>query len=293
MLSCLCSGEHEYRAQRLNQQDVDRNLSVSTSSLFKWMQAARMELPWLQAGYENLAHIHPPLPRRLLVASQGLEMIRPAVLAEGLHKSVLTRVSIGKVGKTSMEFRYEIFFDAEKVADGCTVMIFATGSPGSFQLTPVPEDLRALAGVGLKASPAELSRAVPDDAPESAYQTRAWVRFSDEDLNKHANHSAQARFLEDAREELAADEAAPAELRRLGGAKVEAVAITYVAEVRALDELEVSLAFGTAPLTLDVWVHRTRPHPRLVAKGRHGNGERCTFSKDVESSASLVFLQRI
>lgn len=260
--------EHEYLVQRLNQQDLDRNLCVSTSSLFKWMQAARMELAWLQAGYKNLSHVEPQLPRRLLVASQGLRIIRPAALSEGLHRSVLTRVSIGKVGKTSMEFRYEIFFEADKVADGCTVMIFATGPPGSFTPTPVPEDLKALAAEGLDASPAELSRSVPDQVPANAYRTRASVRFSDEDLNKHANHSAQARFFEDAREELISDTQAPPELRRLASGHTEALAITYLSEAHALDELGIFLAPSKEPLALDVWVQRTQPDPRLLAKGR-------------------------
>ena len=278
--------EHEYWVQALNQQDLDRHLCVATSSLFKWMQAARMELAWLQAGYKNLSYIEPQLPRRLLVASQGIKMIRPAALSEALHKSVLTRVSIGKVGKTSMEFRYEIFFDGDKVADGCTVMIFATGRSGSFTPTPVPDDLRALAVDGLNASPAELSRSVSDQMPQvpqallnspansgnsqslqHVYRTRAFVRFSDEDLNKHANHSAQARFFEDAQEELAADAGAPDELRRLAAGHIEAIAITYMAEAHALDELEIFLAPSAAAHSLDVWVHRMRPDRRLLAKG--------------------------
>eukprot|EP01047_Picozoa_sp_COSAG01_P082252 COSAG01_NODE_16718_length_1211_cov_1.592626_2_plen_85_part_01 len=46
-------------------------------------------------------------------------------------------------------------------------------------------------------------------------------------MNKHANHSAYARFFEDAKEVLAADPTAPAPLRTIAERYLEAIIIAY------------------------------------------------------------------
>ncbi|CAJ1338828.1 unnamed protein product, partial [Effrenium voratum] len=198
----------------------------------------------------------------------GLEFVKHGLLSNAQSKSVLTRVWLGKVGRTSMEFRYDIFFDSEKVAEASSVAIVVSPAAERFQPSPVPEDLRPLVTSSARgADPAECLRSIPDLPPSpDAYRVKAVVRFSDEDINKHANHSAQALFFEDAKEEMAADASAPPPLRRLAAQELRSLAIAYLAEAHAKDELTICLApHGSS---LDVWVQRERPAPKLLAKGR-------------------------
>eukprot|EP00933_Yihiella_yeosuensis_P045905 TRINITY_DN4132_c0_g1_i1.p1 TRINITY_DN4132_c0_g1~~TRINITY_DN4132_c0_g1_i1.p1 ORF type:complete len:333 (+),score=62.57 TRINITY_DN4132_c0_g1_i1:67-999(+) len=274
--------QHTYRVPALNQQDLDRNMCLSTSNLLKWMQAARMELPWMQPGYRNLCEVKPEMTRRMLVASQGISLVKPGVLGEAAMKEVATCVEIGEIGKTSIEFLYTIFFDNECVAFASTVMIVTAGTPGNLKPSPVPDDVRALGRKSSTEEPRSSSdeilrgreqrlslNNVPKEVPSGSYRTTASVRFSDEDVNGHANHSTQARFFEDAKETLANDETAPAEFRALARQHLDAIAITYLLEAHALDNLEISLAkSATNPQALDVWVCRLQPKPGLVARGR-------------------------
>jgi hypothetical protein len=39
----------------VNQQDLDRDFSLPASSIFKWMQAARMGMGWVGPGYAALS----------------------------------------------------------------------------------------------------------------------------------------------------------------------------------------------------------------------------------------------
>jgi len=261
--------ENEYKVQALNQQDLDRNFCLATTHLFKWMQAARMELPWMQAGYRAFCEVEPRMTRRLLVGSQVIRLVRPGALQEAVDNTVTTRVEIGDVGRTTIEFRYEMFFGDHHVASGSTVMIVTAGTPGNFKPSPLPDDVRALGssieGVTNKFMKDALA-ALPKDAPGDAYKTAVVVRYSDEDVNQHANHSAQARYFEDAKETIRYDEGAPAALRAVAERQLEAIAISYTAEVSARDELEVRVSAGAAG-TLDVWVNRTNPNPKLVSRG--------------------------
>jgi len=262
--------ENEYKVQTLNQQDLDRNFALATTNIFKWMQAARMELPWMQAGYRNFCEVEPKMTRRLLVGSQMIRLIRPGVLAEAVDNEVTTRVEVGDIGRTTLEFRYNVFFGEKQVASGCTVMIATAGTPGNFKPAPVPDDVKALAsknessdGKFLKDSLA----AMPKEPPADAYSTEVVVRYSDEDVNKHANHSAQARFFEDAKEIVLNDPSANPALRGIAEQQLEAILISYAAEVSALDRLVVKLAVA-ADNVVDVWVTRTEPKPGLVSRGR-------------------------
>eukprot|EP00928_Gymnodinium_smaydae_P032597 TRINITY_DN23563_c0_g2_i1.p1 TRINITY_DN23563_c0_g2~~TRINITY_DN23563_c0_g2_i1.p1 ORF type:complete len:317 (+),score=64.57 TRINITY_DN23563_c0_g2_i1:59-1009(+) len=271
--------EEKYRVQALNQQDLDRNFCLAASSLFRWMQAARMDLPWMQAGYRAFCEVEPRTTRRLLVASQLLRLSRPGALAEAADKEVVTEVEVGDIGRTSLEFRYRVLLGGAQVASGCTVMITMASVPGRFATAPVPEDVRALASKEQGADHKFLRdtlAAVPAQAPEATstavefHTTEVLVRYSDEDVNAHANHSAQARFFEDAKETIANDPAAPAALRAVASQHLEAIAVAYTAEVHAGDRLEVRVAAAAASETsaLDVWTVRLRPKPGIVARGR-------------------------
>lgn len=59
----------------------------------------------------------------------------------------------------------------------------------------------------------------PTEASDGAYTLPLAIRHSDEDLNKHANHSAYARFFEDAKEVIMIDEDAPPALRAVSSSQ--------------------------------------------------------------------------
>mmetsp|Transcript_21613 Transcript_21613/g.64965 ORF Transcript_21613/g.64965 Transcript_21613/m.64965 type:complete len:303 (-) Transcript_21613:71-979(-) len=263
--------EHEYKVQALNQQDLDRNFCLATTNVFKWMQAARMELPWMQAGYRNFCEVEPKMTRRLLVGSQVIRLARPGILADAVDNEVSTTVEVGEVGRTTIEWRYRVAFGERQVATASCVMISTAGTPGSFKPHPVPEDVRALASPVASENAQFMKEAlasVPKQAPDGAYVLPLAVRYSDEDVNKHANHSAQARFFEDAKEAITYDESASPPLRAVAEQQLEAIVISYAAEVSALDRLEVKVALSADGSALDVWVDRLQPKPTLVARGR-------------------------
>jgi len=262
--------------QKLNQQDLDRNFSLATTHLFKWMQAARMDMPWMQPGYRAFGWLEPRMPRRLIVASQMIRLARPGILSEAVDNEVLTQCEVGAVGKTSIEFRYRILFADRLVGTGCATMICVGGTPGNLKPSPIPKAVIALAapeeGDDRKFLMDSLA-ALPKEAPAGAYMTPVVVRYSDEDVNKHANHSAQARFFEDAKEVIAADENASPGLRAVAEQQLHVILISYVSEVRAMDVCEVRIALSRTVGTLDVWVYRTGDNRSsgaagVVARGR-------------------------
>jgi len=261
-----------YRVQKLNQQDLDRNFCLATANLFKWMQAARMELPWMQAGYRAFGLLAPAMTRRLLVGSQVITLVKAGALSEAVDREVTTFVEVGDVGQKAIEFRYRIFFDSELVATASTVMIVVAGTPGHFKSSAaVPEDVRAL-GSKEKGKDhmlmKETFKSLAKEAPSDAYAAEVVVRYSDEDVNKHANHAAQARFLEDVKELISHDEVASASLRAISQQHLEAIMISYTPfEVSAMDHLTVKVSSSIAG-ALDVWVYRTHANPVLVARGR-------------------------
>merc|ERR1719350_822339 len=217
-----------------------------------------MALPWMGAGYRFLSLLEPRIPRRMLVASQILRMEHPGVLTEVVGREVTTSVEIGAIGRTSIEFRYRIFFGEDLACTGCTTMIVASGEPGHLKPSPVPEALRSLAkpdGGEDREFLAEGLASLAKLPPAGAYAVPMTVRFSDEDYNKHANHSAMARFFEHAREAILADEAAPPELRAAAEQQLQAVLIHYQSETRALDAFEVAVVCSSDGV-LDMWAMR-------------------------------------
>lgn len=261
---------NDYTTGVMNQQDLDRNFGLATSHLFKWMQAARMDLQWVQPGYRAFSELEPKLTRRLLVGSQMIRLASPGILVNASDSRVVTRVEIGDIGRTTIEFRYKIFFDSQQVGVGSVTMIAMAGSPGSFKPTPIPDDVKPLGGKEPSPDAKYMKDALanmPKQAPSDAYATSVIVRYSDEDINKHANHSAQARFFEDAKEIIAADAGADPALRAVASQPLEAVLISYAAEARATEELRVKVT-RSAHDTLSVWVERVQPNPGLVARGQ-------------------------
>lgn len=273
--TALATRAHEYAVQALNQQDLDRNFGLATWQILKWMQAARMELPWMQPGYRGLSLLEPQMTRRMLVGSQMVRVVKPGALSDAVNNAVRTYCEVGAVGQTSVEFRYKIFFGEHIVATATTTMIVASGTPGNFRPSPVPEAVRALAADDEGADRTFLSDGlarVPKEAPRNAYSHAVLVRFSDEDMNKHANHSALARFFEDAKEDISFDEAANSTLRRLAEMRLAAIQIAYIAEIRALDSLVVKVSPAERGSCLHLWAYRKNTNrfggkEGLVARG--------------------------
>lgn len=300
--------ENSYVSQTLNQQDLDRNFSLSTAQIFKWMQAARMDLPWMQPGYRALGWLEPQMPRRLLVASQMLRLAGPGTLAEAIGQKVTTRCEVGAVGRTSIEFRYCVYFGERIASTGTTTMIVVSGLPGSLTPSPVPEAVRALAAHGGgqdRTFLADSLAALPMEPPPNAYATTCSVRYSDEDVNRHANHTTLARFFEDAKEAVAADMDAPGLLRVVAAQHPEAILISYHAELRAGDVVRISIAASAdGASALDIWAHKlpalgaTASATALLAgRGRLicGGGFppdaellRCSFAPDREAAGSRL-----
>lgn len=265
-----------YESHRLTQQDLDRNFGLPVATILRWMQAPRQALPWIGPIYRDLARVEPVMPRRLLVASQIVRLVEPGILRHADNQEVKVQLEIGYIGNTSIEFRYRVYYEARLVARACTTMIVVSGVPGSFKPSPVPDVLRPLAS----ADPGEdrlflasSLESVPKTPPPGALTTPATIRFSDEDINKHAHHPTMAHLFEEAREVALADADAPAELKRIAGQKLAAVLISYHAESRAMDECEVAVAVSSIPDALDLWVMRKRANraggqPGLISRGR-------------------------
>lgn len=267
----------EYRASVLNQQDLDRRMCLAPTDILKWMQAARQDYPWIGPGYRQLSLVEPAMTRRMIVASQMVRTVAPGALAAAVDRAVTVRCEVGAIGKTSVEFRYKVFFDGELACTGCTNMINVAGPPGSLKPSPLPEALRGLASPQAEGEDRAMLqaglRALPEAPPAGAYRCPLDIRFSDEDVNKHANHSAMARFFDDAKEQLLLDEAADPRLRQLAGQRMTAILVSYAAESRALDSCEVAVAAAADGTALDVWVTRLKAGrygsaPGLIARGR-------------------------
>ena len=105
---------------------------------------------------------------------------------------------------------------------------------------------------------------MPVGVPHFVYCTV--VRASDEDLNRHTNHAAAARFVEDALAALAADAQAS-----FSAPALDFLALEYVAESRMADLLELKLFPLENTGELGVLMHRaSNGPPQLLLRGRVG-----------------------
>eukprot|EP00756_Hemistasia_phaeocysticola_P067290 Hpha_TRINITY_DN9851_c0_g1::TRINITY_DN9851_c0_g1_i2::g.81335::m.81335 len=133
--------------------------------------------------------------------------------------------------------------DGAEIAHGEVIMVCVAGKPGSFKSSPAPERVRALSKArGARPRGAFGLARVPRQPDPGAFVHTIAVRYSDEDVNRHANHSATARYVYDARMTLAQTNHPLSELARLPTAGIE---LEYLREQRAGDELKVLL--GACP----------------------------------------------
>lgn len=256
---------YEFVFPGVNQEDLDRNLALSNATLFKWFQSARMRLPWVGAGYVDFSKEDPPMMRRLVVKTQMVNMM-PGKRAEAPNKVVTSKVTVGNIGGTSIEFRYDILFDGVKAGQGCVLMISVGGVPGSLKPSPVPARVKGIGDPNnlpdFKPFMLEMAGKVPKPksgeplAPHSneVFLHKVVVRHSDEDVNKHANHSAYARYFEDAREILIGQDKHPLAAHMKGD--LDTVIIEYGAEATADDVCELRLSKGDGKGVVDVTMHR-------------------------------------
>eukprot|EP00755_Sulcionema_specki_P028301 Sspe_Gene.89591::Locus_61340_Transcript_2_2_Confidence_0.667_Length_1880::g.89591::m.89591 len=97
--------------ENINQDELDRDGRISFSTFFKWMQSARMALPWLGCKYVNLASADPAIvDRRLFAVSQFLSLTADVQYAGA---TVAVECRIGKVGKSSIQFVYRLLHAPE------------------------------------------------------------------------------------------------------------------------------------------------------------------------------------
>ena len=121
---------------------------------------------------------------------------------------------------------------------------------------------------------------IPAHAPQNSYTRELLVRYSDEDCNRHVTHARYAEYFEDVKEALAADHAAPEQLRLVASRGMQRIVISYIAEARALDVCEIKVG-SSCENALDLWIYKMNDSsnsPSLVTRGRvyTGGGERLT-----------------
>jgi acyl-CoA thioesterase FadM len=285
---------YSYDVGEVNQEGLDRDLELPPSTLFRLFQSARMRLPWIGAAYEGFRAEQPVDPlRRLVVKSQGLLLTDTGLVTSPLRRTVRTAVRLAEVGKTSVELLYDVFFGDVLVARGCAVMVSVTGPPGGLRPTQVPRRVADLvmttASPSLPSSPGAVHRlatkaelalalqhmsvpktpaapagaALPSSEPLT-FETTFVVRFSDEDANKHANHTFLIRLVEDTlaiarataalgsggggggkgdEEEEEEEEAAAGGLSKFATySKLAGIAMEYLREAHAMDVVRVRVA---------------------------------------------------
>jgi acyl-CoA thioesterase FadM len=260
---------YTYDIGEVNQEALDRNLELPPSTLFRLFQSARMRLPWVGAAYDAFRLEEPPdAQRRLVVRSQGLSLTDAGLATSPLHRAVRTQVFLCEVGRTSMELCYSTFFDDILVAKGCVVMVSVTGPPGAIKSAPVPRRVvdmapgtppwtHALASrAGLQAALAkarEGSTATGSGGggagagdggggDRADFEATFTVRFSDEDVNQHANHTFVIRLVEDALAcAHATAKSAPSLAKFSKRTKLCGIAMEYMQEAHAMDVVQVRL----------------------------------------------------
>ena len=202
-----------------------------------------MSLPWVGPGYALLSEEEPKMTRRLVVRAQ---MVRfdPGALDEAATHDVITHCDLGVIGKSSIEFKYRINYDSKQVGTGVVNMVNVGGQPGALKSSPVPDRVRGLAAVEESEDRKLMMQVLndmPKDGPADSYVYKTIIRYTDEDINKHANHASYARFFDDAKWALALVDTQHA-LSAVAQLPVVGVVVEYAKEARANDEIEVVLS---------------------------------------------------
>jgi acyl-CoA thioesterase FadM len=197
----------------------------------------------------------------------------PGALDGAATHDVVTHCDLGVVGKSSIEFKYRINYGNQQMGTGIVNMVNVGGVPGALKSSPVPDRVRGLAAAE-ESSDRKLMMSVlnemPKDGPAESFVYNTKIRFTDEDVNKHANHASYARFFEDAkwslRHEMALDNEGH-KLSAIASRPLVGMVIEYAKEARANDEIEVKLSSRDGA-SLDVHLYRTNTDaPGLLVRG--------------------------
>ena len=120
------------------------------------------------------------------------------------------------------------------------------GQVGAFKPDRAPDSVRSVAPKEVHADRAflnDLSSSLPKEPPAGAFIYPMVVRHSDEDINRHANHSKYGTFFEDAKNSLAESKHP---LAGVAARDLTTISVEYNKEARAgeLCEIHVSQSDG-------------------------------------------------
>ena len=237
------------RSIRTRGYELDQDGLVPPATLLRYMELLR----WASMEGDSpleLGRIFRPGERYFVVAAQRLQLERDV----GIGVVLSGELSIGRVGRTSLEFRH-LF----RLAEGGE-----TVARGSVAAVLLGEDARPTPLVGVVRQQAlELSQqgwadggsldtpeAPADDDVAGGFRHDIAVRHSDTDLLGHANHASYLAYADDTRRLCAGlggygDAAA--------GGRLRSVSLDYRREARAGQTLSArTWVIERAPLTLAV-----------------------------------------
>eukprot|EP00040_Diaphanoeca_grandis_P006180 m.36276 g.36276 ORF g.36276 m.36276 type:complete len:277 (+) comp17322_c0_seq3:266-1096(+) len=251
--------------------DLDRNMRLSLSHLFRWMQTCRMTLPWIGPNYENFNKELPTMRRRLVVKTQMIRL-KPATSMSVVEKKIEVKMDVGSVGNTSLEFRYTIFVNGENAGTGLVVSVCVGGEEGNLKPSILPDRIKALSATTVSQDRKFLRDSIDlikePTADVNSFSYSFTVRFSDEDVNKHVNHSKYALFVEDARQALVLS---GHPLAGVAEQHLDTIIIEYAAEARVGDRCKVWLTC-TDGHALDFHIYRLHASDpnknQLLTRGR-------------------------
>lgn len=277
----------QYRPTTIGQQDLNRHLSLPPWLVAKWMQAARMPFyrpSQTRKGPEQTRAPHgdgepQDVQPLVVVGSQVLRLARPGALSEALDKDALVTCEVGAVGRSTVDLHYRVLLGDDLAATGTTVLVRTARSRAAGDAPGPVREAACAEGDRSDAELLKMLRAQPRQPPAvDVLRVPMTVRYSDEDVNRHANHSTLVRFFEDAREIVLADTATPMQLRGPLALALRGITVAYAAELHAGDMCEVCLRASTSPCgPVDVWVDRVASPTKGAPLGVAGRGQMCFF----------------
>lgn len=186
------------RTIRIRGYELDQDGLVPPATLLRYMELLRWAAMEGDSRLE-LGRIFRPGERYFVVAAQRLQVARDV----GLGAALSGALSIGHVGRTSLEFRhlFRLAEGGETVARGSAVAVLlgedARPTPlvGVVRQQALELSQQGWADGGSLDAPAPPAE---DDAAGS-FRHDLLVRHSDTDLLRHANHASYLSFADDTR----------------------------------------------------------------------------------------------
>lgn len=215
---------------RVRGYELDRDAAVPPAVLLRYMEHLR----WAtleSSGRVDLSRLFQG-GQRLVVVAQQLRLEREL----GLGQQVAGTLSLGRVGRSSMDFLHRFVADDQAVvARGSVTVVFLDQAGRS---TPLPDELRAEADPD--AARPQLAPGLVGEAPPGAWTMHREVLPSELDLLRHVNHANYLSYAEDARILAAAERA------EIPGGRPRAVALDYRKQAVLGDRLQL-VVWSAAP----------------------------------------------